>query len=217
MKRSAVLGICISMFLPVVAAAHDVFPPAWRGLDGTTYQEWQFGSNANPAVPDVINNIYGTASAAITVGAFGEGWMDNPIPGLGTQTGWWDLGGTGGQIVLNIDNRPLPLPYKEIWLQVTYYQAISAAPTVDVLGGQFISSQTSLIEADGLGGWYLDRSVWRIEPNPFHEQIILTSDPSWGSVIDQIVVDTYCNVPEPATMALLMLGGFAVLKNRRQQ
>ena len=190
MKRLAVLSVvCISMFLPFVAAAHDVFPPDWRGLDGTTYQEWQFGSNATPAVPDVINNIYGGASASVTVGEFGEGWLANP--GLGTQTGIWDLGGTGGQIVLDIDNRPLPLDYKEIWVQVTYYQAISVAPTVAVLGAQFISSQTTLIEADGaLGGWYLDQSVWRIKPKPSHEQIILTSNPSWGSVIDQIVVDT---------------------------
>ena len=214
MKRLAVLSVvCISMFLPFVAAAHDVFPPDWRGLDGTTYQEWQFGSNATPAVPDVINNIYGGASASVTVGEFGEGWLANP--GLGTQTGIWDLGGTGGQIVLDIDNRPSPLPYKEIWLQVTYYKAISDAPIVEVPGAQLISSQNTLIEHDVIGDWYLGQSVWRIEPNPSHEQIFLTSY-LWGSVIDQIVVDTYC-VPEPASIVLLMLGGFAVFKKRRQR
>jgi hypothetical protein len=205
--RSVMLVLMwISVFLSIssVALGSDLLPPPWRGQDGSTSQNWRFDNDNNPAVPEVIYNPYGSASAAITVGAVGEGWMDNP--GLGTQTGMWDLGGTGGQIVLDIDNRPLQLDYKEIWLQVTYYQAISAAPTIDVPGAQFISSQTSLIEADGLfGGWYLDQSVWRIEPNPLHEQIILNSDSSGGSVIDQIVVDTYC-IPEPATISLMLVG-----------
>jgi len=199
------------MFFPFVAAAHDVFPPNWRGLDGTTYQEWQFGSGDNPAAPDVINNNYGDASASITVGNFGEGWMDNP--GLGTQTGMWDLG-SGGQIILDIDNQHISAGFGDICIQVTYYAGIFVAPTVAVPGAQFISSQTVLVELDGvLGAWYLDQSIWRIEPNPISEQIIVTSDSS-GGVIDQIVVDTIC-VPEPATIALLTVAGLAILRRRR--
>ncbi|MCX5634401.1 MAG: PEP-CTERM sorting domain-containing protein [Planctomycetota bacterium] len=80
-----------------------------------------------------------------------------------------------------------------------------------------VASPTSLIEADGkLGGWFLDQNIWRIELNASHEQIILTSNSLWGSVIDQIVVDTYC-IPEPASMSLLILGCFAVFKKRRQR
>jgi hypothetical protein len=211
MKRLAVLCICASAFFPFVAAAHDVFPPAWRGLDGTTYQEWQFGSKANPAAPDVINNSYGSAIASITVGAFGEGWMDNP--GLGTQTGMWDLG-SSGQIVLNIDNRRISAGFGDISIQVTYYGGLFVAPTVAVPGAQFISSQTVLVESDGvLGAWYLGQSIWHIEPNPFSEQIIVTSD-SFGGMVDQIVVDTIC-VPEPATITLLTVAGLAILRRRK--
>jgi len=214
MKRLVVLAAFLLMFLPAVAAAHDVFPPDWRGLEGTTYQEWRFDSDANPAEPDVINNDYGSASALITVGEYGSGWLDDPM--LGTQTGMWDIGGDDSHIVLDIDNRPWAVGYKEIRVQVTYYEGISAAPTVSVPGAQFVSSQTVLVEEDtSLWGWYLDQSIWQIAPNPSHEQIILTGDPDWGSVIEQIVVDTYC-IPEPMSIALLSLGSLIVLRKRQQ-
>lgn len=215
MSRLVSIGVFISMFFPVVAAAHDVFVPDWRGLDGTTYEQWWFGSDVNPAVPEFIDNDYGSAIALIIVGEYGSGWLDNP--GLGTQTGMWDIGGSDGQIVLDIDNQPLALDYKQIWLQVTYYQSIGGAPIVDVPGAQLVSSQTVLIEEDMMPGmgWYLDQSIWRIEPNPSYEQIILTGNPG-GSVIDQIVVDTYC-IPEPASMALLIVGGFIAFKKQRRR
>jgi len=214
MNKLVALAILASMLLPVVAAAHDVYIPDWRGLDGTTYQQWRFDTPANPAVPEVINNEYGSASASITVGLMGSGWLDDPM--LGTQTGIWDIGGDDGQILFDIDNRPLALDYKEIWLQVTYYQSMGGAPIIDAPGAQLISSQTVLIEEDIMGmGWYLDQSVWRIEPNPSHEKVILTGDP-WGSVIDQIVVDTYC-IPEPTSIGLLILGSFIAFKKRRQR
>lgn len=188
MKRLVVLTVSIFVFLPTLAAAHDVFAPDWRGQEGTTYQEWRFDNDANPAAPDVIDNDYGSASGLITVGEYGTGWWYDM--GLGTQTGMWDIGGDDGRIVLDIDNRPWAVGYKEIRVQVTYYKGISAAPTVSVQGAQFVSSQTVLVEEDtSLWGWYLDQSIWQIDPNPSHEQVILTGD-YWGSVIDQVVVDT---------------------------
>jgi len=215
MKRVLLLVVLLLMLFQVTANAHDLFIPEWRGFDGTTYQEWTFDTPSLIAEPETIINDYGTASAAITVGIMGSGYLADPV--LGTQTGIWDIGGVDGQIILDIDNQPLALDYKEIWLQVTYYQAIGGVPTIDVPGAQFVSSQTTLIEEDMMPGmgWYLDQSIWRIEPNPSHEQIILTGNPN-GSVVDQIVVDTYC-VPEPASMVLLMLGSFAVFGKRRQR
>lgn len=216
MNKLVSIGAIISMFLSAVASAGVVSAPDWRGLDGTTYQEWRFDDADNPAAPEVIDNDYGSASASITVGFMGSGWWNDEL-GLGTQTGIWDIGGDDGSIVLDIDNRPLALDYKEIYLQVTYSQGLYASPTIDIAGAQFISSQTEFIEADGFGGgWYIDQSVWRITPNPSYEQIVLTGDSFSGSLIDQIVVDTYC-VPEPTSIVLLMLGGFAVFRKRRQR
>ena len=203
MKKLTLAALVLSFFA-ITVSAHDVFPPEWRGLDGTTMQVWEFDCDQSPAFPNLIDNDYGTASACITVGEFGTGWLDNP--GLGTQTGVWDIGGCDGQIVLDIDNRPLALDHKEINLQIAYYQAIGGAPTVEIPGAELVSCQTQLIEQDLMPGmgWYVFQSTWTISPNPDHEQIIITGDVN-GSVIDQIVVDTYC-IPEPVTVALLGLG-----------
>ncbi len=219
MNRLVSAGVLISMFLPAVAAA-DILPPDWRGLDGTTYAEWRFDDNDNPALPEEVVNEYGNgtdppAIATITVGVMGSGWWpDDPLSS--SLTGVWDIGGDDGSIILEIDNRPLELDHKEIWLQVTYNQGLYAAPTIDIATAQLISSQTEFVETDGFGGeWWLEQSIWRIEPNPSHEQIILTGDSLSGSLIDQIVVDTYC-VPEPTTMGLLLLGGLILRTKRRQ-
>lgn len=204
------LALCISMFMPVVAAATVLFTPDWqtdpKGQEPTTYQEWLFDDDDNPAVPEVISNPYGDAEATITVGVGGAGWVAS---GFGALTGYWDLSGDGGQIVLDIDNRPEPLPYKDIWVQVTYYTFLYEPPTVVVPGAEYLEGQTELVE----GNWYLDLSKWRIEPNPAEEQIILTATGT-GSLIDQIVVDTIC-IPEPATIALLGLGSLVLIRRKR--
>lgn len=221
MRRRIVLILCIPLLVSATTAAHDVVQPDWRRLEGTTYQEWRFDTGANPAIPEVIDNPYGGtspgASALITVGSMGTGWQ-NQLGGMGTQTGYWDLGGGGGQIVLDIDNRPLTLDYKEIWVQVTYFSDITQPPAVAVPRATYLGGQTGLsVEDTGMGGgWFVDQSIWRIEPNPSHEQIILTSNQMWGSVIDQIVVDTIC-IPEPATIGLLFLGGLMILTKRQQR
>ena len=204
--------LCIVLFLPALVSAHIVFVPPWASDEGTTLQEWTFDDADNPAAPENIRNDYGDAAALITVGDLGEEWQES-IPGLGTQTGLWSLG-SGGTIVLEIDNRDEPLPYKEIWLQVTYYMDISQPPIVDVPGATFLEGETVLVEPAGIGGWYLDLSKWRMEPNPSHETIILTADPYYGAVIDQIAVHTIC-IPEPVSLGLLAFGSLVFLRKRR--
>jgi hypothetical protein len=218
-KRVLILGVVVAMTLASSASA-GVLIPAWAGLDGTTHEEWNFGTSANPASPDVISNPYGTASAAVTVGLFGSGWADDS--GLGSMRGMWDIGGSDGSITLDIDNRPVALDYKEIWVQVVYYKlgSMMDAPIITIDGAQFVSSETSLVEADTVmagAGWYRDASKWLIQPNPSHEQIVLTGPAARvGSIVDEIVVDTYCNVPEPATIGMLLMGGAAILRKTRR-
>jgi hypothetical protein len=213
MSRLIKLAVCASILIPSAAAAHNLIEPLWASAGGTTFQDWTFDDADNPASPEVIRNEYGAAAALIAVGDMGAGWLGS-LPGLGSQTGFWDLG-SGGTIVLDIDNRPLALPYKEIWVQVTYFADISAAPVVDVPMATLIDSQTVVVEDLGMGGWLLDQSSWRIEPNPLSEQIIVTADPMWGSIVDQVVVNTIC-VPEPATTGLLAVGGLFLLRKKRQ-
>lgn len=63
------------------------------------------------------------------------------------------------------------------------------------------------------GNWVLSKFLIEIQPNPVNEFFSLF--PSSSIVIDQIVIDTICYVPEPATIALLGVGVFFLLKRRR--
>lgn len=222
-RRKHVCGaVLVCALVPSAVLAHDMVPPGWRGQEGSTHQQWTFENGDNPAAPEVISNPYGSASADITVAEFGSGWLPQ-LPGMGTQTGYWDLGGVGlggtgpdGSIVIDIDNRPLTTPdsWKEIWVQITYFKDITLAPVVTVPGATLLSQQTLLVEHISTGGdWKLDQSVWRIQPNPLHEQVLVTADHLMGSVVDQVVIDTIC-VPEPAMLSMLALGGALVLRRR---
>lgn len=213
MSRLMVWMVLGSILTPTMVWAHNLLPPPWHGQEGTTYQEWRFDNdNDTLVVPEEMNNPYGNATAQITVGEFGSGWMAGGPPGW-EQEGFWDIG-RDGSIVLDIDNSLEPLLYKEIWVQVTYLQGPSEQPGLTVIGADFISQQTILVAPDPPSSWYLHQSRWRIEPNPDHEQIVLIGNPLWGSVIDQIVVHTIC-IPEPASIMLLLLGVGAILRRRR--
>jgi hypothetical protein len=187
---------------PSHAFGADSIPPPWRGNEGTTYQSWSFDTAGNPAVPESISNPYGDPIADITVGAFGSGWLSQ-LPGLGTPIGYWDIGGEGGRIVIVLYPLPRPLAYHQVWVQVTYFADISQPPIVDVDAADRVSGQTVAVEQiPGGGAWYLEQSLWQIEPPQRHgEPIVLTSEPLWGALVDQIVVDTDsvqlpgCNVP----------------------
>lgn len=208
------LGLCV--LLGSMAMADDLIPPNWRGSEGSTFQQWLFNSNSTTSLPDAVVNMYGTPVATIAPGDFAQGWISDDALTYGARTGMWDLG--EGTMSLDIPNRPVALPYKDIWVQVTYFVDLSAAPTISVEGGTRMGGQTLTLESvpDQGGTWFLDQSMWRITPNPNRETITITGDASMGSVIDQVVVDTQC-VPEPASMMSLLAGGLGLLISRRRR
>jgi len=190
MKRAIITFIFINISICVnLSFADDVSPPIWRYQPGSTYQKWLFDDANNPAFPDGVNNPFGQPVASITVGPFGEGWLDQ-LPGLGSKYGYWDLGGLGGIISLDIEDEASK--DREIWIQVTYFQDISQPPTVSVPSAQFINIEKIKIEDVNTGGsWFVDKSVWRIDQGIELEPITITTNPNWGTVVDQVIVDTY--------------------------
>ncbi|MBK9138562.1 MAG: PEP-CTERM sorting domain-containing protein [Verrucomicrobia bacterium] len=215
---AAALTAAVASF---ISYGHDVAPPVWRGLEGSTLSIWEFATANNPADLSPLSvNPFGSPTATVTVGEFGSGWQ-NTLLGLGTQTGFWDLGGEGGQIELFIPNRPASPPgsYKDLRIQVTYFKDISAAPTVTLAGATLVNSGFQVVESVPTGGqWIASWTDWRIEPNPVSETIVIKSDADWGSVVDQIVVDTICVVPEPSSVAfagVVALGAIWFVRRRQ--
>jgi len=174
-----------------VCYAHDLVPPSWRGSSGTTFQEWRFDTSANPAVPEVVSNPYASPLAQIVVGRYGSGWRLKYLS-LGNQTGIWDLGQSGTMTIDVEDTPQIPAPTRrETCVQVTYYDDITAAPTVSVQGGEKLGESTQTVETIPTGGyWRLHWSRWTSQPTGGPEQIVITSDPQWMALVDQIVIDT---------------------------
>ena len=218
MRKNVLTLTILAVAAAAVLANSPIIPtPPWRGLEGTTFEEWQFGTATNPAAPDVVNNPYGTPSAAIQLGDLAKGWVDASQSAFGNRQGFWDLG-SGGTISLTIPNRPVPLEYKEIWVAVTYFADIPRPPVVSVPNGTAYGGPIApiLLEAMPTGAeWYAEVTMWRIYPNPDQETILITADGQFGSMIDTVTVDTYC-VPEPATLALLALGGLGLIIRRKR-
>lgn len=183
--------------------AHDLVVPCWRGQTGTTFQEWRFDTDANPAVPEVSSNPYGTAQANISLGEYAVGWIAGPLAGFGTQTGLWDMGfgppyQGPGIMALNVPNRPgsSSSSYALIAVQITefvdnsyYYPA-----TVSIPNATLVDSKISLVEKMPVpltGGWYSYQTTWRLAPSPAEETITITAN-DLGGIIDQVVIDTRC-------------------------
>jgi len=173
-----------------------------RGDPGTTYQAWTFDDADNPALPEIDENPYGTASADIyTTGqlwwAFGYADMM-----LG-RSGVWSGKPLG--IDLQIPNQPAPTSWKEIWLEIgwrglTVDATVEPSPSGSV---ELISTETELVDPTNL--WYKSTYAWHIEPNPDEELIELTIGGTGGQV-DYVTVDTIC-IPAPGAV---LLGGIGV-------
>jgi hypothetical protein len=209
-----VIVVTFVLFLSQSASAAPLLPP-WSGQSGTTHQQWTFDDADNPAAPEDYRNDYGMPVANITPGDFASGWVDT-VPGFGTQTGIWDLG-DGGTIVLEIGNQPVASPYKEIWVQVTYFEdTLIPSPTVDVPGAVLLAEQTEIILVEAtqpFGDWLMQKTVWQITPNPASEQIVITALQGATAMVDQVTVDTIC-IPEPASMVMLILGASTLMLRR---
>ena len=174
--------------------------------------EWEFLDPGSPLLPPdgPLTDLSNGSGSIPTVAAYIAGGIWDPLDGDG---GWTFPG--GGEIQIEMDNIIDFEPFKDIWIQITFFGP--APPTVaqiiafDNEVGGAVTSQ--LIDHGpgpdpGIHVW----EHWRLWPNPDYETIFIQVDPQVS--IDQIIVDTQ-SVPEPATVMLLALGlGFLVRRRR---
>jgi len=218
MAKARVLLVALVMVsIAATGWAGPVSPPAWRGYAGTNYQEWQFSTDANPAAPEL--SFGRTEFADIQPGAYSSGWFDGDLV-FGSRQGFWDLG-SAGRISVDVPSYSQPrgfseLGFKEVWVQVTYFKDLSAKPVVTVPGAQPVGDPViTLVEYAPFGGsWYEELTKWRVYTNFGTEEILITSDAKWGSLVDSVVVDSVF-VAEPASMTLMVLGGLVLAIRKR--
>lgn len=184
----------------VGALADDLNPPPWRGQPGSTFGQWEFSTPDPHPLPDLGHYPYGIPSTTVTPGV-GQAWL----PEWEGRVGVWPL---SGEIFVQIPNRPEPLPFKEIWIQLTWaMQAPNVWPAVSET--RFGVPATLVAEVPLGGAWLHSTYLIQLEPNPDWERILIT-----GAVnVDELVIDTIC-APEPTTLGLLALGTLALLRRR---
>jgi len=205
MKKLLILCVTVLLGAGSIAVAVDVVPPTWRGAPGTTMQQWEFSVfNLTPA-PDVVHNPYGVPLLDVD----SHGWYEYKD---GRQ-GIWPL---SGEIDVYIPNRHEILPEKLIWLQLTWKPGdqvnpyLPDEPMIGVVPFNTLTMSHTDTHLDS--GWIHSIFAIEIQPNPIAEWIGIKGD----ILVDELVIDTYC-IPEPATIALLGLGGMALHGIRRRK
>jgi hypothetical protein len=197
----AVLLLCGVTAAPVLA--DDYNPPPWRGLPGTTYARWEFGTDNQYPPPD---EWYGPSYAPeMYVEPYGAGWY----PYYLGRYGVWLL---SGDIWVDIPNYPDPNEDKYIWVQLTWSPwETGAVPMVEEIltpGGPHLG--TLIDQRDAPPDWTYSTFLIDLHPNPDFETVHI-----WGDVyVDEVVIDTIC-IPEPGSLSLLLLAGCVASLRRR--
>jgi len=231
-KGSALIVVLCLCALPWVSLAEDLFPPEWRGEISTTSQYWEFmtpltgfedldgDKNPDGLLPDGYprgGQPFLPSTRLWISPEAGMEWMpeDDPFeyePGQVVGLGVWPLSGYMDVLIDNHD--PNPQNIKLIWVQITWRPSVEGEelefylfdpdPVADpVVVGEYLYTPTDPF------GWRTTAYFWQLPFNPPDELFRFGGDIH----VDELVVDTWCVVPEPG---LLAIAGCGLLLLRRR-
>lgn len=208
---SITVALCLVALISSSVFAGPVVPD-WRGEDGSTHQIWTFDDDSNPAVPSTVDNPNGDPTALIEDDNPADMWW------IDTNRGHDGVWKTEGYVTITIPNTQLTglNTYKKIVVQMVY----DAGADIDAwlrfsADDSPVSDGIKPIDSEDLGdGYRYSRWEITIEPNPTTETLYML--PFYCNLyVDSVEVDTIC-IPEPATMAMLGIGGLLTLIRRRK-
>ncbi len=173
-----------------------------------TNQKWTFSTEDGPqgmAPDNPEGNPFGLSIASI-----------NTPPNWSVQwdtEGFWE--GDGFNIIVDIENNPIPNAYKIIEVSAVFRGDLSLSWILDDSDSHFDRISRSISPIEGTD-WLLLEDEWYIAPNPSSEKLCFGFAGIDGqqAALASFEVSTWC-IPEPATMALLGLGGMALLRRRK--
>jgi hypothetical protein len=192
--------------------ALGTYTPIWRGMAGSTFQEWYFSTDdpmPSPEPSTYFNPYDGQTELMVD----GHGWVDE----YGTRTGIWAL---SGQIYVHIPNHPVIDEEKNIWVQLIWKEEeIFSNPFLPKQPGvtpmsmppftfMTMSRSDELLEE----GWVYSLFEINIWPNPIEEWVMVNGD----IMVDYLSIDTIC-LPEPATFLLFGAAGLLNIYSRKKK
>lgn len=206
--------------------------PTWFGDPNTTSQVFLFNSSSLTPTPNVSANPYGSTSASVDVGFFGNGWenpADLPISNPGFDgDGAWDVGaGNDGSITFQVPVAPsAPDPgtsYRlDIMIYVIAYKDLQELPVPSVLGlapGDLDLTSSNILSTRPPAGSWRELTWQAVKNNHTTDSITMALTPPTGdvSVIDRVEIYTrFVAVPEPSSFALSLLAALAFCTRRRR-
>lgn len=206
--------------------------PTWFGEPNTTSQVFLFNSSDLTPAPNVSANPYGTTSASVDVGFFGNGWenpADLPISNPGFDgDGAWDVGaGNDGSITFEVPVAPsvpgLGMSYRlDILIYVVAYKDLQELPVPSILGlapGDLDLVSSNILSTRPPAGSWRELTWEAVKNGHTSDSITIALTPPTGdvSVIDRVEIYTrFVAVPEPSSFALSLLAALAFCTRRRR-
>jgi len=205
--RKLFLFVVVALIATQCSFADDLKIPSWRGDEGTTYHRWEFGtSDPSPVPEDGWYNPYsgGLPPEIMIEPGPGMGWL----PDKDGRFGVWQL---SGHIDVDILNRPEPLPFKIIQIQLTWApQPNTGVPLVQEINSGIVATVVDEVVIGNPTPWFHTTYRMIIEPNPSWEHIQISGDID----VDELVIDTIC-IPEPGSLALIGLGLLVLMRRKK--